>query len=120
MILSNSHTQQFLRAILLVQATIGVLLEFLHVSANEHLAQLDEIAVILVVDFNRAPGVGTTADLSTVGRGDNRIGTNDGEGDLALLKCEFSYGTLFTIHFKTRSNQLTMISSFSAIVSSSS
>lgn len=63
--------------------------QFLHVGPNEHLTELDEITVRLVVDFNHSPGVGTASDLSTVGGGYDRVGTDYCEWDLAL---EISYG----------------------------
>lgn len=51
---------------------------------NQHLPELDEIAMRLVVDFDGTPGVGTTADSSTVGSGDVGVGADDGEGDFTL------------------------------------
>jgi hypothetical protein len=59
-----------------------VLLELLHVGADEHLAELDKVAVLLVVHLDDTPGVATAADLAAVGVGDLVIGTDNSEGDL--------------------------------------
>ena len=59
-----------------------MLLQLLHVCANKHLAQLDEVAVLLIIDLNDTPGVATAADLATFRRGDLGIGTDNGEGNL--------------------------------------
>ena len=59
-----------------------MLLQLLHVCANKHLAQLDKVAVLLVVDLNDTPGVATAADLATFGSGDLGVGTDNGKGDL--------------------------------------
>ena len=60
-----------------------------HVCADKHLAQLDEVAVLLVVDLDDSPGVATAADLATFGSGDLGVGTDNGEGylvhDLVVL-----------------------------------
>jgi hypothetical protein len=59
-----------------------MLLELFHVCADKHLAQLDEVAVFLVVDFDDTPWVATAADLATI-RGSNfSVRANYGEGDL--------------------------------------
>lgn len=80
-----------------------MLLELLHVGADEHLAELDEVAVLLVIDLDDTPGVGTSTDLAAVGAGDLVGGTNNGEGDLghdlivlgdSLLVIELVSGTL--------------------------
>jgi len=52
------------------------------VCANKHLAQLDEVAVLLVVDLNDTPGVATAADLAAFRSGDLSVGTDNGEGNL--------------------------------------
>ena len=38
--------------------------------ADEHLAELDEVAVLLVVNLNDTPRVTTSADLAAIGAGD--------------------------------------------------
>jgi hypothetical protein len=52
------------------------------VCSDEHLAQLDEIAVFLVVNLNDTPRVTTSANLAPIGAGDLRIGTNHSEWNL--------------------------------------
>jgi hypothetical protein len=59
-----------------------MLLELFHVGADEHLAQLDEVAVLFVVHLDDAPRIAAAADLAPVGIGDFVIGTNNSEGDL--------------------------------------
>jgi len=60
-----------------------VLPQFFHVRADEHLAQLDEIAVLLIVDFNHAPWVRTPPDGAPITRLDFTVRAYDGEGDLS-------------------------------------
>ena len=38
--------------------------------ADEHLAELDKVAVLLVVNLNDTPWVATSADLAAIGTGD--------------------------------------------------
>jgi len=49
------------------------------VRANEHLAQLDEITVVLVVDLDDTPWVLATTNLATFWSGDLGIGSHNGE-----------------------------------------
>jgi hypothetical protein len=78
------------------------------VSADEHLAELDKVAVLLVVDLDDTPGVRTATDGAAVGGLDAVVGTDDSERDLAL---EVSDSTTLIP---------TIISLFSCCVSSSS
>jgi hypothetical protein len=59
-----------------------MLLELLHVGTDEHLPQLDEIAVLLVIHLDDTPRVATTADLAAIGSGDLIRSANNGEGNL--------------------------------------
>jgi hypothetical protein len=52
------------------------------VGADQHLAQLDKVAVLLVVDFNDTPGVATATNAATISSGNLRVGTDNGEGNL--------------------------------------
>ena len=81
-VLGNTHEGELVGTVVLVQEVVGVLLELLHVGADEHLAQLDEVAVLLVVDLDNTPGVATATDLAAVGGSHFGVGTNHGEGDL--------------------------------------
>jgi len=81
-VLGNTHLGQLLRAVVLIEAVVSVLLELFHVGTDQHLAQLDKVAMLLVVDLNGTPGVATATDLTTVGGCDFRVGTNNGKGDL--------------------------------------
>ena len=56
-VLRDAHAEQLLRAPLLVQNVVGVLAELLHVRADEHLAKLDKVAVVFIVDLNHTPRV---------------------------------------------------------------
>jgi hypothetical protein len=73
------------------------------VGSNEHLAQLDEITVLLVVDLDETPGIFASSDLAAISAGDLRVGTDNSEWDLGhdlivlcdrLIIVEFITGTL--------------------------
>jgi hypothetical protein len=52
------------------------------VGTDEHLSELDEITVLLVIDLDDTPGVLTTTNFAAI-RGSNLVGsTNNSEGDL--------------------------------------
>lgn len=95
-VLGNTHQGQLLGAVVLVQRVVGVLLELFHVGTDQHLAQLHEVAVLLVVDLNGTPWVATTTDLTAVGGGDFRVRTNNGERNLGHDFLVFSDG-LFVV-----------------------
>lgn len=50
--------------------------------ANQHLAQLNKVAVFLVIDLNDTPRVATSADLATIGVGDLVSRTNNRKRNL--------------------------------------
>jgi hypothetical protein len=73
------------------------------VGADQHLAQLDKVAVLLIVDFDDTPGVATATDAATISSSYLRVGTDNGEGNLGhdllvlgngLLIVELVAGTL--------------------------
>lgn len=82
-VLSNTHTQQLLRSPVLIENVVSVFPELLHVSANEHLPQLDKVAMIFIVHLHNAPGVRTTTDLATIGGSHKPIRANDSERNFA-------------------------------------
>ncbi len=51
---------------------------------DKHLSELYKVAVVLVVDLDGAPRVGTSADLTAVCGGDDAVGTDDGKRDFLL------------------------------------
>ncbi len=51
-------------------------------SADEHLAELDEVTMLLVVNLNNTPWVTASADLATIRAGDLGRGSNDSERNL--------------------------------------
>lgn len=81
-ILCDTHLGELLGTVVLVQSVVGVFLELFHVCADQHLSQLDKVAVLFVVDFDDTPWVATTADLAAIRTDDLGVGTNNGEGDL--------------------------------------
>ncbi len=81
-VLGDTHPQKLLATVVLVELASGVLPEFLHVRTDEHLAELDEIAVFLIVHLDHAPRVRATPDDSAVLGLDLGVGADDGEGDL--------------------------------------
>jgi class 3 adenylate cyclase len=73
------------------------------VGADQHLAKLDEVAVLLVVDFDDAPRIATATDLAAIRCADLVGSTNDSERNLGhdlivlcngLLIIELVPGTL--------------------------
>ena len=82
-VLNNAHAQELLRSPILVKDIISVLPELLHVGTDEHLAELDKVAVLLVVDLNNTPGVGTATDFTTIRSCHDLVRADNGEGDLA-------------------------------------
>lgn len=84
-ILNQTQTQKFTSPILFIQSSSS-LSQILHTRMNQHLFELDEVTVGFIVDLDGPPWVGTSSDLSTVGEGDEAVGSDDGEGDFALLK----------------------------------
>lgn len=84
LILSYTHRSKLLRPIVLIEDVIGVFPQLLHVSSNEHLTKLDEIAVRFVVNFNHTPWISPSPCLTTVGEVDQVIRTDYGEGNFAL------------------------------------
>lgn len=81
-ILSNTHTGELLGTVVLVESIVGVLLKLLHVGADKHLAKLDEVAVLLVVNLNDTPWVTTSANLAAIGAGNLGSGTDNSERNL--------------------------------------
>ena len=78
----DAHSDQLVGAVVLVEVVVGVLLELLHVGADEHLAELDKVAVLLVVHLDDTPRVATATDAAAIGVGNLVVGANNGEGDL--------------------------------------
>jgi len=77
-----------------------VLPQLLHVRADEHLAQLDEIAVLLVVDFNHTPRVSATPDRAPIACVNFAVRAYDGEGDLGcdfLIFCDRLFVFVFVL-----------------------
>ena len=82
----------------------------------QHLSQLDKVTVRLVIHLDCSPWVGSASDLSSIGGGNKVVGANDSERNFALSgyrDIKFRNGVKII-------SILTRISSFSAIVSSSS
>jgi len=82
-VLDNAHAQEFLRSPVLIENVIGVLPKLLHVGADEHLAELDEVAVLLIVDLNNTPRVSTATDLTTIGSRHDLVRANNSKWNLA-------------------------------------
>ena len=83
-VLLVSHPQQLLSTVVLVVNVVGELAQLLHVCADQHLAKLDKVAVVLVVDLNHTPGVLAAADKASIGSLNGLVRSDNGEGDLAL------------------------------------
>ena len=91
MILGDTHTKQLVTSVVLVQSTVGVFSELLHVRPNEHLTQFHEVAMILVVDLNDTPWVRASTNDAAIFRLDFKIGADHSErnlGDDGLMLAE--------------------------------
>ena len=102
-VLSYAHGREAFGSVVFVKRIVGVLFQLFHVRADQHLAQLDKIAVILVVDFNHAPRIATATHFASFGAGNFAVGADDSKGhfghDLVvfgngLLVVEFVLGSL--------------------------
>jgi len=82
-VLGDTHAEQLLRSPVLVQNIVSVLAQLLHVCADKHLAELDKVAVVLIVDFNNTPRVGTTANLTAIGGVDKVVRADNSKRNLA-------------------------------------
>ena len=83
-ILLVAHAEQLLGTVVLVVDVVCELTELLHVGPDQHLAQLDKVAVLLVINLDGAPRVLTTAHMATVSGLDDLVRSNNGERNLAL------------------------------------
>ena len=100
-ILLNTHLRQLVGSVILVQRVVRVLLELLHVRADEHLPQLDKVAVLLVVNLDDTPGVAASAHFATFRAGDLGICTHNCEGDFGHNFLVFR-NRLLIVQFITR------------------
>ena len=82
-VLRDTHAQKLVASPVLVQEVVCVFTEFLHVGSDQHLPELDKVAVILIVDLDNTPGVSTATDGSAVWGLDFVVGANNGKGYLA-------------------------------------
>jgi hypothetical protein len=96
-VLCDTHAEEFLRSPVLVQNIISILPELLHVSPDEHLSELDEVAVLLVIDLDDTPWVRPPAYFTTIRGLDNLIRADDSERNLAGNLLGFSNGFLVFI-----------------------
>lgn len=83
-VLGDAHAEELVAPVVFVEHLVRVLLELLHVGPDEHLPELDKVAVLLVVDLDGAPGVLSAADLAPVGRLDLSVRPYNRKRDLAL------------------------------------
>lgn len=81
-VLRDTHLDELVCSVVLIEEVVGVLLELFHVGPDEHLAELNEVAVFLIVDLNDTPWVLTTAHLAPVGICDLTGGTDDSKRNL--------------------------------------
>ena len=92
-VLGHTHVGELVRAPVLVEHEVGMLLELLHVGADEHLPELDEIAVLLVINFNNTPRICAPAHFTAIGCLDEGIRAYYGKwnfaGDLLRLGQRF-------------------------------
>lgn len=81
-VLRHAHGDELVGTVVLVEHVVRVLLELFHVCADKHLAQLDKVAMLLVINLDGAPRVLTATDSTSIGSLDLVGGTDDGEWHL--------------------------------------
>jgi hypothetical protein len=96
-ILRYTHAEQLFRSPVFIKDVIGILPELLHVRSYKHLAELDKVAVLFVVNFDDTPRVGPTADFSAVWSQDDCIRTDHRERNFARDFLRFCYGLLILV-----------------------
>lgn len=83
LVLYNTHADKLLCSPVLVENVVGVLAELLHIRANEHLPQFDEVTVIFIVDLHNAPRVRATAYFTSIRSLDKVVRADHGKWNLA-------------------------------------
>src|SRR5690606_6603944 len=81
-VLGDAKRSKLLGPVVLVQGVRGVFLELFHVCANKHLAELDKVTVVFIVNLNDTPWVTTSANLASIWPSDLSVGTNNCERNL--------------------------------------
>jgi hypothetical protein len=82
-ILSDSHTEEFLSAPILVKNVVGVFSKLLHISADQHLSELDKVAMILIIHFDDTPWISPSAHLTAIRSSHNLVGADNSKGYFA-------------------------------------
>ena len=82
-VLHDTHADELLCSPVLIENVVRELAKLLHVGSDKHLAELDKVAVVLVIDLHDTPRVRTTANLAAVKGLDNPVRANNRERDLA-------------------------------------
>lgn len=95
-VLDDTHRGELLRSPVFVKDIVGVLPELFHVCPDEHLSELDKVAVILIVDLNDTPWVRSSSDGASVNSLDLPVRADDGKGHLGGNLFVFGNG-LFVI-----------------------
>ena len=78
-VLCHTHAEEFLCSPVLVQNIIGILPKFLHVRSYKHLAKLDKVTMLLVIDLDDTPWVRPPANVTAVWCHDDLIRTDHGK-----------------------------------------
>jgi hypothetical protein len=81
--LSNAHTEEFLCSPVLIKNIIGILAQFFHISPDKHLAKFNKVTVLLIVNFNNTPGIGTSTDGASIRSLNKVIRANNSKRNLA-------------------------------------
>jgi len=77
--LGDTHTEKFLCPPVFVKDVIRILPQLFHVCSDQHLTELDEVTVILVVDLHNTPRIRTTTDFAAISRRNDPVRSNDSE-----------------------------------------
>jgi hypothetical protein len=95
LVLFNTHTHQFIAAVILIKDVTSLLFQFFHMGSttlahssdagggipNEHLSQFDKVAMFFIVYFDDTPWIFSCADDPAVFGFDGSVTSDDGEWD---------------------------------------
>lgn len=84
--------EKLFRPPVLIKDVVGVLSEFFHVRSYQHLAKFDEVAMLLIVNFDDTPRIGPPANLTAVWSDNDLIGTDHSKRNLARNFLRLCYG----------------------------
>jgi hypothetical protein len=64
--LSDTHAEEFFGPPVFIENIISILSEFFHVRSDEHLSELDEVTMLLIIHFNDTPWVCSSTNFEAI------------------------------------------------------